>query len=371
MFKIIKKSSNTKARSGVLTTAHGDIQTPIFMPVGTQGSVKTISNQELHELGAQIILSNAYHLYLRPGADLIERAGGLHKFIGWDKPILTDSGGFQVFSLATLRRISDDGVEFQSHIDGSKHFLSPEKSMEVQRKIGADIIMCFDECPPYPCTYEYAERSMNLSVNWAKRCRDKFEELGGRGQLLFGIVQGSVYPELRKQSAERTVEIDFPGYAVGGLAVGEPREEMLKALDAAVPYLPQEKPRYAMGIGVVEDIWDCVENGVDMFDCVLPTRNGRNGQAFTTYGKVNIRNAEYQNDFTALDPECACPTCKGYNRAYLNHLFKAQELLVLRLLTLHNLYFMIKLTNTIRKSIEIDKFLEVRKEFLTKFQGNQ
>jgi queuine tRNA-ribosyltransferase len=370
MFKIIKKSSECSARTGLLKTVHGEIHTPVFMPVGTQGSVKTLSSQELTDSGAEIILANAYHIYLRPGTDLIEAAGGIHKFVSWDKPMLTDSGGFQVFSLATLRKIGEDGVEFQSHIDGSKHFLGPEKSMEIQQKIGADIIMCFDECPPYPCSYEYAKRSMNLSLDWAKRCKDKLEENNCKSQLLFGIVQGSVYNDLRKESAQRTVEIDFPGYAIGGLAVGEPKEEMMKSLKEVVPVLPLEKPRYAMGIGMPEDLWECVENGVDMFDCVLPTRNGRNGQAFTSGGKVNIKNSEYIRDFGPLDPECGCMTCKTYSRAYLNHLFKAQELLVLRLLTLHNIHFMIKLMSKIRESIETNTFLKAKEEFLKTYSKN-
>jgi queuine tRNA-ribosyltransferase len=371
MFKVIKKSSQCMARSGILETAHGEIKTPVFMPVGTQGSVKAVSCQELEEINAQIILGNAYHLYLRPGTEIIEAAGGLHKFIGWKRPMLTDSGGFQVFSLATFRKINDDGVEFQSHIDGSKHFLNPEKSIEVQNKIGADIIMCFDECPPFPCTYEYAKRSMQLSLNWARRCKTKFDGMNIKNQQLFGIVQGSVHDDLRKESALRMVEMDFQGYAVGGLAVGEPKEEIIKALKTVVPILPENKPHYAMGIGMVEDLWDSVENGIDMFDCVLPTRNGRNGQAFTTYGKVNIKNAEYTRDFGPLDPQCACSTCKNYSRAYLNHLFKAQELLVLKLLTLHNLYFMIKLADIIRKSIENDCFYNAKSEFFSKFNNTK
>ncbi|MBN1621189.1 MAG: tRNA guanosine(34) transglycosylase Tgt [Endomicrobiales bacterium] len=366
-FKILKKSSECSARTGKFKTVNGEINTPVFMPVGTQGSVKTISNLELQEMEAEVVLANAYHLYLRPGTETIESCGGIQKFIGWKGPMLTDSGGFQVFSLATLRRVEEDGVEFQSHIDGSKHFLGPEKSMEVQKKIGADIIMCFDECTPYPCTKEYAKRSMDLSVNWARRCKKKFEELDEGKQLLFGIIQGSVYPDLRRESAERTIDIGFPGYAIGGLAVGEPKEEMFKALETTTPILPEQKPRYSMGIGMPEDIWESVERGVDMFDCVLPTRNGRNGQAFTSSGRVNIKNAEFQKDFSPLDPECSCPTCKGYNRAYLNHLFRCQELLVLRLLTLHNLHFMIKLTKVIRKSIESDNFVESKKEFLSKY----
>lgn len=365
-FEIQKKSSQCAARAGKLQTAHGVIETPVFMPVGTQGTVKTVSSEELVDLNAQIILSNSYHLYLRPGTGIIEAAGGIHKFINWQRPLLTDSGGFQIFSLATLRRIDTRGVEFQSHIDGSKHFFTPEKATEVQQKIGADIIMCFDECTPYPCTQEYAERSMKLSLEWAKRCKEQFERTHSpyTDQLLFGIIQGSVFNDLRAQSAQEMVSIGFPGYAIGGLSVGEPKEEMNAIVRATTPHLPEGKPRYAMGIGMPEDLWECVEQGIDMFDCVLPTRNGRNGQAFTSHGKVNIKNAEYTKDFGPLEPGCGCPTCTNYSRAYLNHLFKAQEILVLRLLTLHNLYFMVKLANIIRKSIESDNFKEAKKEFL-------
>ncbi|OGS24849.1 MAG: tRNA guanosine(34) transglycosylase Tgt [Elusimicrobia bacterium RIFOXYB2_FULL_50_12] len=365
-FKILKKSGDCKARLGTLETANGTIRTPVFMPVGTQGTVKSISNDELVALGAEIILSNAYHLYLRPGTELISEAGGIHRFIGWKKPMLTDSGGFQVFSLATLRRLNADGVEFRSHIDGSKHTFTPEKSIEVQQKIGADIIMCFDECAPYPCAYDYAQRSMDTSVKWAQRCREYFEKSApdsGREQLLFGIIQGSVYADLRRESARRTVEIGFPGYAIGGLSVGEPKNDMAAMLEATVPLLPEDKPHYLMGVGMPEDIWEAVERGIDMFDCVLPTRNGRNGQAFTMRGKVNIGNAPYQRDFGPLDPECNCPACRGYSRSYISHLFRSQELLALRLLTLHNLYFMINLLDIIRKSIESDTFAEAKKRF--------
>jgi queuine tRNA-ribosyltransferase len=367
-YKLIKKSKECLGRAGELKTAHGTVHTPVFMPVGTQGSVKTISNEDLKIANAEVILGNSYHLYLRPGIEIIDQAGGLGKFIGWTGATLTDSGGYQIFSLTTLRRINSEGVEFQSHIDGTKHFFTPEKSMEVQSKIGADIIMCFDECPPYPCTHDYAKRSMELSVIWAQRCKKKFVELESqlpKNQLLFGIIQGSVYEDLRRESALKTIDISFPGYALGGLSVGEPKEELIEVLNNTTSLLPEEKPRYLMGVGTPEDIWEAVERGIDMFDCVLPTRNGRNGQAFTSGGKVNIKNAEYVKDFGPLDASCDCPTCKGYSRAYLNHLFKAQEILVLRLLSLHNIYFMIKLLSKIRESLMNDTFIKAKKEFLS------
>jgi queuine tRNA-ribosyltransferase len=370
-YTLFKKSSQCSARRGQLETAHGIIQTPVFMPVGTQGSVKTVSNDELKDAGAEIILGNSYHLYLRPGTSTIEKAGGLHRFIGWDRPMLTDSGGFQVFSLTSLRRIGADGVEFQSHIDGSRHFFTPEKSMEVQEKIGADIIMAFDECSPYPCTHEYAKRSMEMTLVWADRCKKKFsadEPNLPYPQLLFGIIQGSVYNDLRRESALKTMEIGFPGYALGGLSVGEPKDEMISVLDSTVPLLPEDRPRYLMGVGMPEDIWEAVERGIDMFDCVLPTRNGRNGQAFSSIGKINIKNAEYREDFGPLDPDCDCVTCRKYSRAYLNHLFRAQEILVLRLLSLHNIHFMIKLLKIIRNSIETDTFKEAKKAFFSKYK---
>jgi len=371
-FELLKTSSECKARVGKLHTAHGVINTPAFMPVGTQGSVKTVSQQELEEMGAEIILGNAYHLYLKPGCEIIEQAGGLHKFIGWKRPMLTDSGGFQVFSLATLRRINEDGVEFQSHIDGSRHFFTPELAIENQRRIGADIIMCFDECVAYPTTHDYAKKSMEVTLRWAKRCKDRFIATAipeGETQLLFGIVQGSVFGDLRKESALYTREIDFPGYAIGGLSVGESKDELHAMLEAVGPILPENKPRYLMGVGTPQDLWESVERGIDMFDCVLPTRNGRNGQAITSMGKINIKNAEYQRDFGPLDSACECPTCRNYSRAYLNHLFKQQEILVLRLMSLHNLHFMIKLADTIRKSIKNDSFCSEKKAFMGKYSN--
>lgn len=368
-FTVIKKSSECAARLGTLETAHGSINTPVFMPVGTQGTVKTISNEELHSCGAEIILGNSYHLYLRPGVEILEAAGGLAKFTGWNGPTLTDSGGFQIFSLKTLRRMNSEGVEFRSHIDGSKHFFTPEKSIEIQQKIGADIIMCFDECPPYPCTREYAKKAADLTVEWAKKCKETHERRGNGKQLLFGIIQGSVYDDLRLENARKTVEIDFPGYAFGGLSVGEPRDEMVSVLEKTACIIPQDKPRYLMGVGTPKDIFEAVERGIDMFDCVLPTRNGRNGQAITSFGKLNIQNAEFMKDFSPLDSRCGCPACSGYSRAYLNHLFRAQEILALRLLSLHNTYFMIKLLSQIRESLKNGSFMSFKDNFLSGYES--
>jgi len=371
-FEILKKSKETKARVGILKTSHGEVNTPVFMPVATQGTVKTISNNELHQIKVEMFVANTYHLYLRPGVQIIKKANGLHKFINWEKPILTDSGGYQVYSLATLRKITTEGVEFQSHIDGSTHFFSPEKVIDLQTEFGADIIMCFDECSPYPCSYDYAKNSMELTLDWAKRCKRHFENIKepkNSSQLLFGITQGSTYLDLRKESALKTIDIDFDGYAIGGLSVGEPKEITFEVVKEITPLFPEEKPRYAMGVGTPEEIWHCVEQGIDMFDCVIPTRNGRNGQALTSFGKLNIKNAEFKEDFNPLDPLCDCPVCKDYSRSYIHHLFHSGELLSLRLLTLHNLFFMIKLLNLIRNSIKSEIFLEEKKKFLEKY-GN-
>ncbi|MCL2335173.1 MAG: tRNA guanosine(34) transglycosylase Tgt [Endomicrobia bacterium] len=371
-YRLLKKSSQCKARLGKVFTTRGVIDTPVFMPVGTNATVKGVANEYLHNSGAQIILANSYHLYLRPGTDIIEKAGGVQKFNSWDMPMLTDSGGFQIFSLNEIRKITEDGAEFQSHIDGSTHFFSPEKSMQVQKKIGADIIMCFDECTPYPSEYKDAKSSMELSLRWAKRCKDEFyKDNAFEKQALYGIIQGSVYNDLRKISAEEMVKMGFTGYAIGGLSVGEPKEDMHSVLENTVPLLPEDKARYLMGVGMPEDLWECVERGIDMFDCVIPTRNGRNGQVFTSCGKLNIRNAEFKEDFGPLDPECGCPTCKGYSKAYLNHLVRAQESLYLGLLSLHNIYFMINLMAKIRKSLENDTFLEAKKEFFKKYYERQ
>ncbi|MCL2506409.1 MAG: tRNA guanosine(34) transglycosylase Tgt [Endomicrobia bacterium] len=367
-YRLLKKSSQCKARLGQVYTTRGVIDTPVFMPVGTNGTVKGVATEYLLDSGAQIILANSYHLYLRPGTEIIKKAGGVQKFNSWNKPMLTDSGGFQIFSLNDIRKLTEEGAKFQSHIDGSTHFFSPEKSMQVQKDIGADIIMCFDECTPYPAEYKYAKDSMELSLRWAKRCKTEFyKDNAFETQSLFGIIQGSTYDDLRKQSAQEMVDMDFTGYAIGGVSVGEPKEEKERVIDVVEPLLPENKARYLMGVGMPEDLWEGVERGIDMFDCVIPTRNGRNGQVFTSQGKLNIRNAEFREDFGPLDPECNCPTCKGYSKAYLNHLVRAQESLYLSLLSLHNIYFMIDLMLKIRKSLENDTFLEAKKEFFEKY----
>lgn len=365
-FQLLKKSSQSKARLGRLHTNRGIIDTPIFMPVGTHGTVKGVPMEFLTKSQAQIILSNSYHLYLRPGTQIIKEAGGIQEFLSWHRPMLTDSGGFQIFSLSDKRKITEDGAAFRSHIDGSSHFFSPEKSMQVQKDIGADIIMCFDECAPYPSSYDYAKRSMNLSLKWARRCRDEFyKDHSFNKQALFGIIQGSVFDDLRTISATEMVSTDFVGYAIGGLSVGEPKEDMLKTLELLEPLLPQNKARYLMGVGMPQDLWEGVERGIDMFDCVIPTRNGRNGQVFTSFGKINIRNAKYRNDFSPLDPQCPCPACTNYSRAYLNHLVRAQESLYLTLLSVHNIFFMTSMMKTIRDAIENDNFAQAKKDFLS------
>lgn len=372
-FKIVKKSK--QARTGIIYTSRGAIETPCFMPVGTLATVKTVSPDELKNINTKIILANTYHLYLRPGMDTIKKAKGLHKFMSWDRPILTDSGGFQVFSQSKLRKITEDGVEFVSYVDGSRHFFTPEKVIEIQNILGSDIMMVLDECTPYPCEREYAKSSMELTLRWAKRSKIRHEERGtrdeGRGmkQQLFGIVQGSTYSDLRKESAEETVKIGFDGYAVGGVSVGEPRELIYEIVEQTVQYLPEDKPRYLMGVGTPEELWECIERGIDMFDCVLPTRNARNGQALTSCGKVNLKNAEYRNDFSPLDPKCGCYTCKNFSRAYLSHLIRSGEILGKRLNTLHNLNFMLKLTDIIRKSIKAGTFSREKRKFLKKYNS--
>ncbi|MDR0820058.1 MAG: tRNA guanosine(34) transglycosylase Tgt [Endomicrobium sp.] len=367
-YQLIKKSSECRARRGRVYTARGVIDTPVFMPVGTQGSVKGVAVEFLKSSGAQIILANSYHLYLRPGTEVIKKAGGIQKFNSWNSPMLTDSGGFQMLSLSDIRKITEDGAEFQSHIDGSKHFFSPEKSMQVQKDIGADIIMCFDECAPYRSDYGYAKNSMELSLKWAKRCKEEFyKDDSYKTQSLFGIIQGSVYNDLRIKSTREMLNVDFAGYAIGGLSVGEPKKDMHSVLENVLPVIPENKARYLMGVGMPEDLWECVERGIDMFDCVIPTRNGRNGQVFTSLGKINLRNAEFKKDFSPLDPACACPACTGYSKAYLNHLIISRETLYLSLLSLHNIYFMVNSMLKIRKSLENDTFFKSKKEFFEKY----
>ena len=359
-YELIRQCPETGARAGRLHTPHGSFDTPMFMPVGTQGTVKTLSPEELHTMGAGIILGNTYHLFLRPGHDIVKKAGGLHRFMNWDGGILTDSGGFQVFSLGALRKISEEGVAFRSHHDGSKQFLSPEKSMEIQMALGSDIAMAFDECTPYPADYEYACRSMRLTTRWAKRC----QAVHNRGdQALFGIVQGGMYADLRQESAEQLVDMDFPGYAIGGLSVGEPKPLMYEVLEQTVPFLPQNKARYLMGVGTPDCLVEGVARGIDMFDCVFPTRVARNGTAITSQGRVVIRNAAYIEDFTPLDPECDCYTCRNYSRAYLRHLIRCDEIFGLRLMSLHNLHYLIKLMHQIRTAIIEGNYPEFRKLF--------
>ncbi|MDR1511772.1 MAG: tRNA guanosine(34) transglycosylase Tgt [Endomicrobium sp.] len=369
-YQLIKKSSECRARVGRVYTTRGVVDTPVFMPVGTRGTLKGIANEFLRNSDVQIVLANSYHLYLQPGVEIIKKAGGIQKFNSWNRPMLTDSGGFQVFSLSDTRKISEKGVEFKSYIDGSKHFFSPEKSIQVQKDIGADIIMCFDECIPYTSSYEYAKKSTELSFRWAKRCKEEFckeEDFHTTRQSLFGIIQGSIYNDLRIKSVYEMLNIGFTGYAIGGLSVGESKEEMRSVLESVVPIIPNDKAKYLMGVGMPEDLWECVELGIDMFDCVVPTRNGRNGQAFTSFGKINIKNSEFKDDFSSLDSDCCCPTCRGYSKAYLNHLVRSKESLYLSLLSLHNIYFMIHLMGRIRESLEMGSFLKSKKEFFEKY----
>lgn len=364
-YELIKTCKQSGARLGVLHTPHGDIETPIFMPVGTQATVKSMTPEELKEIGSQIILSNTYHLYLRPGHELVKKAGGLHEFMHWDKPILTDSGGFQVFSLGPLRKISEEGVEFRSHLDGSKHFLTPEKAMEIQNALGSDIMMAFDECAPYPASREYVKNSLERTTRWLERCKEAHKN--PEKQALFGIIQGGMYKDLREQSAKEITAIDLPGYAIGGLSVGEPKPMMYDILEHTTPFMPVDKPRYLMGVGSPDDLIEGVIRGVDMFDCVLPTRIARNGTAMTSQGKVVVRNATYAEDFTPLDPECDCYTCRNYTKAYIRHLIKTNEMLGARLITTHNLHFLLKLMENIRQAIREDRLLDFRKEFFTKY----
>ena len=362
-FKLISQDKN--ARLGKLTTAHGIVDTPIFMPVGTAATVKAMHLKDVEEAGAQIILANTYHLMLRPGEKNIKEMGGVRKFMGWNKPLLTDSGGFQIMSLGKLRKVENEGVTFKSHLDGTKYFLSPKISTDIQNALDATISMQLDECIPFPASYEESERAMKLSLEWALKSRDAFEERKGYGQ--FGIVQGSTYSDLRELSSKKLVEIDFDGYAIGGLAVGEGQELMFKTLDFTTINMPLDKPRYLMGVGKPDDLIGAVKRGVDMFDCVLPTRSGRTGQAFTSRGTVNIKNARHILDKRPLDNNCDCHTCKNFSRAYLHHLFKAQEILGLMLLSWHNIYFYITLMKNIRNSIKLREFDKFEKVFLEQY----
>ena len=364
-YELLHVDKNSGARRGVVHTPHGDIQTPIFMPVGTLATVKAMSPEELkNDVKAQIILSNTYHLYLRPGHDIVKEAGGLHKFMNWDRPILTDCGGFQVFSLSSLRKISEEGVLFNSHLDGSKHLFTPEKVMEIEEALGADIIMAFDECCPYPADYEYVKKSMERTTRWAVRCKEAHKT---ENQGLFGIIQGGFYKDLREQSAKDLISLDFPGYAIGGISVGEPKEEFLDILRYTTPLMPENKPRYLMGVGTPDYLIEASLAGIDMCDCVLPTRLARHGTALTSKGKLVIRNQNFARDWNKLDDECDCYTCKNYTRAYLRHLIKTNEILGMRLLSLHNLRFLTKLMERVRIEIEHDNLLAFREEFYKKY----
>ena len=367
-YELLHIDKNSGARRGVIHTPHGDIETPIFMPVGTLATVKAMSPEELkNDVKAEVILSNTYHLYLRPGHELVKEAGGLHKFMNWDRPILTDSGGFQVFSLSSLRKITEEGVTFNSHLDGKKHLFTPEKVMEIEEALGADIIMAFDECCPYPSTYDYTKKSMERTTRWAERCKIAHKT---QNQGLFGIIQGGFYKDLREKSAKDLIDLDFPGYAIGGISVGEPKEEFLDILRFTAPLMPENKPRYLMGVGTPDYLIEASIAGIDMCDCVLPTRLARHGTAMTSKGKVVIRNNTYARDWTPLDEECDCYTCKNYTRAYLRHLIKTNEILGMRLLSLHNLRFLTKLMERVRIEIENDNLLGFRDEFYKKYGYN-
>ena len=364
-YELIKRCSKTGARAGRLHTPHGSFDTPIFMPVGTQATVKAMSPDELKDMGAGIILSNTYHLYLRPGHDLVAEAGGLHKFMNWDRGILTDSGGFQVFSLGPLRKITEEGVTFRSHIDGSKHFLSPEKAMEIQMALGSDIIMAFDECIPYPADHEYTRKSTDRTTRWAERCKEAHTRT--TDQALFGIVQGGMYKDLRTMSAQALIALDLPGYAIGGLSVGEPKPLMYEMLEHTIPLLPENKPRYLMGVGTPDCLVEGVMHGLDMFDCVFPTRVARNGTVMTNWGRLVVKNAEYAKDFRPLDENCSCYACRNFSRAYIRHLFKTDEIFGLRLTTIHNLHFLLNFMREMRQAIPEDNFVEFRQEFLAQY----
>jgi queuine tRNA-ribosyltransferase len=374
MFELVVKDRHTKARCGRLTTAHGVIDTPAFMPVGTQGTVKAMTPRELRELNANIILANTYHLLVRPGIDVIKHFGGLHKFMNWNGPILTDSGGYQIFSLAKLRKITEEGVEFQNHVDGSPAFISPEIAMKIQAELGSDIAMALDECAPYPCDYDYAVQSAEMTIRWARRCKSEFEIRNSKfeiKQLLFGIVQGATFDDLRKESAQAIVELDFDGYAIGGVSVGEPEEEMMRAVESAEAFLPSEKPRYAMGLGTPPQLLEMIAGGMDMFDCVLPTRLARNGTAFTATGTINLKNAQFAMDKAPIEEGCACPACREFTRGYIRHLVKAEEILGLRLIALHNLHFYLELMRQAREQIDNSGFDEFRKRFISNYKTRE
>ncbi|MDF2945559.1 MAG: tgt [Bacillales bacterium] len=368
-YELIKTCKQTGARLGIVHTPHGSFETPIFMPVGTMATVKTISPEELKEMNAKIILSNTYHLWLRPGHEIIREAGGLHKFMNWDRPILTDSGGFQVFSLSDLRKIEEEGVHFRNHLNGDKLFLSPEGAMEIQNALGPDIMMAFDECPPYPASHEYMKKSVERTSRWAERCLKAHKRPNEQG--LFGIIQGGEYEDLRKQSAEDLVSLDFPGYAVGGLSVGEPKDVMNRALEFTTPLMPANKPRYLMGVGSPDSLIDGAIRGIDMFDCVLPTRIARNGTCMTSEGRVVIKNAKYARDFTPLDHNCDCYTCKNYTRAYIRHLIHSNETFGIRLTSYHNLHFLVKLMENVRQAIREDRLGDFREEFFEQYGFNK
>ena len=368
-YELIKQEKNTKARRGILHTNYGSFDTPMFMPVGTQATVKTLSPEELKEMHSAVILSNTYHLWLRPGADIVEKAGGLHQFMNYDGPILTDSGGFQVFSLAKNKKkdITEEGVHFKSHLDGKELFLTPEESIRVQNKLDSDIAMSFDECPPYPVTYDYMKQSVERTLRWAARGKAVHQN---PRQSLFGIVQGGEFEDLRKYSAEETVKLNFDGYSIGGTSVGDDKVTMYHMIDYAIPYLPEDKPRYLMGVGDPIDIIEGVIRGVDMFDCVLPTRIARHGNAFTRNGKINIKNAKYKEDFTPIEENCDCYACKHYTKAYIRHLITCNETFGARLLSIHNVRFLIKLTEELRKAIEEDTLLEYKEKFIEQYKNS-
>jgi queuine tRNA-ribosyltransferase len=376
VFNVEHTDAQTRARAGRIKTAHGEIETPVFMPVGTAGTVKAVPQDMLERLDARIILGNTYHLFLRPGHETVFHLGGLHKFIAWDRALLTDSGGYQVFSLGDLRKIREEGVEFRSHLDGSKQFLSPEVSMRVQHALGSDIVMCFDECTPFPATRRQAQDSLELTTRWARRSRDEFDRLTGTAQStavrpsLFGINQGSVYEDLRRQSLEQLLEIGFEGYAIGGLSVGEEKPQMYDITERIAPQLPADKPRYLMGVGTPQDLIECVARGVDMFDCVMPTRNARNGQVFTSRGKLNVRNAKFARDDRPLDPDCECLVCRRYSRAYIRHLYNCGEILASTFCSYHNLAFYLDSMRLIRQAIALGEFAQFRASYVKKLQGD-